>query len=257
MLKLLIADTSDSFTDALCEQLNGIFEISVCNDGHKVLSLLRNTSPDLLLLDMMLPGCDGLTILESVCTLAQRPVILVVSRIFSFYVQDSMERLGVSYAMQKPCDVPSVCNRLRELARYPKAQLLPAVAEEERISGILHALGFNGKHIGYRCLAEAIRLIACNPNQQYTKELYPTVGEMVGCTWRQVERDIRTAIALAWENRNPALWQEFFPNQPIQNKKPTNSTFIAALGQLVQKSLTSGQKQENDSVLGKKTRKKH
>lgn len=239
MLKLLIADTSDSFTDALCEQLNEIFEISVCNDGCEVLSLLRDTSPDLLLLDMMLPGCDGITILESVCTMEERPVILVVSRIFGFYVQDSMERLGISYAMQKPCDVNAVCNRLKELAQYPKSQLIPIAEEEETISAMLRALGFSSKHMGYRCLVEAIRLIRYNPDQQYTKELYPAVGELVGCNWRQVERDIRTAISLAWENRNVFVWQELFPARTLPEKKPTNSTFIAALGQLIGKTLTT------------------
>ena len=239
MLKLLIADGSEGFTDALCEQLADVFDISQCTDGREVIPLLYNISPDILLLDLMLPGCDGLTILESVCAMDKRPVILVVSRIFGFYVQDSMERLGVSYAMQKPCDVNAVSNRLKELARYPKSQLLPIAEEEEIICGMLRALGFSSKHMGYRCLAEAIRLIASNPNQLYTKELYPAVGEIVGCNWRQVERDIRTAISLAWENRNVFVWQEFIPNQSLPRKKPTNSTFIAALGQLLSKSLAA------------------
>lgn len=239
MLKLLIADGSDGFTEALCEQLGDAFDISLCNDGCEVIPLLHHTSPDLLLLDLMLPGCDGLTVLESVCAMEARPVILVVSRIFGFYVRDSLERLGVSYAMQKPCDVNAVCNRLKELAQYPKSQLLPIAEEEETISGMLRALGFSSKHMGYRCLVEAIRLITCNPNQQYTKELYPAVGEIVGCNWRQVERDIRTAISLAWENRNVVVWQEFLPGQSFPERKPTNSTFIAALGQLLGKSLAT------------------
>ena len=237
MLKLLIADSSEGFADALCEQLDDVFEISLCSNGCEVIPLLHNTSPDLLLLDLMLPGCDGLTILESLCALEERPVILVVSRIYGFYVQDSMEKLGVCYAMQKPCDVNAVCNRLKELAQYPKTQLLPVAEEEEIISSMLRALGFSSKPIGYRCLVEAVRLIARNPNQQYTKELYPAVGEIVGCSWRQVERDIRTAISLAWESRNPFVWQEFLPGQSMPEKKPTNSTLIAALGRLLGKSL--------------------
>ena len=238
MLKLLVADASEAFSDALCDALRDDFDVITCDNGYDVIPLLHEFSPDLFLLDLMLPGCDGITILESLCAMDKRPIVLVVSRIFGFYVQDSLESLGVSYAMQKPCDVPAVCNRLRELACYPKSQLLPVAAREERISSMLHALGFNGKHMGYRCLAEAISLIADNPDQQYTKELYPAVGERFGCNWRQVERDIRTAITLAWENRNPAVWQEFFPHQSIQKKKPTNSTFIAALGQLIRKSLS-------------------
>ena len=239
MQKLLIAEGSESFADLLCEQLADVFEISQCSDGREVIPLLHNISPDLVLLDLMLPGCDGLTILESVCAMDERPVILVVSRIYSFYVLDSMEKLGVCYAMQKPCDVNAVCNRLKELAQYPKSLLLPVAEEEEIISSMLRALGFSSKPIGYRCLVEAIRRIAQNPNQQYTKELYPAVGEIVGCSWRQVERDIRTAISLAWDGRNQVVWQEFLPGQSMPEKKPTNSTLIATLGTLLSKSLVN------------------
>ena len=239
MLKLLIADCSDAFTDALCEQLAGDFEISCCNDGREVIPALHILSPDLLLLDMMLPGCDGITILESVCAMEDRPVVLVVSRIFGFYVQDSLERLGVSYSMQKPCDVSLICNRLRELAKYPKSQLLPAAEEEETIRSMLRALGVSGNHMGYRGLVEAIRLIAVNPDQLYTKELYPAVGEIMGCNWRQVERDIRTAIESAWDARDTVVWDEFFPHRRGMKAKPTNSVFISTLGQFLRKSLAA------------------
>lgn len=238
-MTLLIADASESFADALCEQLAGVFDISFCDDGRDVIPMLHELSPDLLLLDLMLPGCDGITILESVCSMEDRPVVLVVSRIFGFYVQDSLERLGISYAMQKPCDVGCVCNRLMELAQYPREQLMPAADKEETVRSMLRALGISGKHMGYRCLAEAIRLIAKNPDQLYTKELYPAVGEAVGCSWRQVERDIRTAIESAWECRDSMIWQEFFPHRMGLKNKPTNSTFISSLGQLLSKTLSN------------------
>ena len=237
MLKLLIADGSDAFSDALLGQLNGDFEVVTCNNGYDVIPLLHNTSPDLFLLDLMIPGCDGISILESVCAMKERPVVLVVSRIFGFYVQDSLERLGVSYAMQKPCDVNSVCNRLRELAQYPKSRLLPIAEEEETVHSMLRALGFAGKHMGYRCLVKAICLMANDPEQQYTKELYPAVGVEFGCTWRQVERDIRTAISSAWETRNEVMWDEFFPTCAGIRKKPTNSMMIATLSQLLRKNM--------------------
>lgn len=242
MQKLLVADSSESFVGTVFEQLNEFFEISCCNDGQKVISMLHNFSPDLLLLDLMLPGCDGITILESICTMDKRPVILVVSRIFGFYVQDSLERLGVSYAMQKPCDAIAVCNRIKELAQYPKDHLLPAIEEEETVHSMLRVLGFSSKHMGYRCLVDAIRSIAEKSDQLYTKELYPKVGKKYSCSWRQVERDIRTAIDSAWENGDAAIWQEFFPHGMGSGKKPTNSALISTLGQLLSKSITTRQK---------------
>lgn len=237
MQRLLVADNSDTFADALCEQLCDVFEIQRCADGREVIGLLHTFQPDLLLLDLMIPGCDGITILESVCAMEDRPVVLVVSRIFGFYVQDSLERLGVSYAMQKPCDANAVSNRIRDLSMYPKSQLLPGAEEEETIHSMLRALGFSCKHIGYRCLIEAIRSISDKPDQLYTKELYPAVGKIIGCNWRQVERDIRTAIDSAWETRNVAVWQEFFPNRLGLKSKPTNSILIATLGKLLNQNL--------------------
>lgn len=243
MGKLLIADSSDAFMGALCEQLRDMFEISCCSDGRDVIPMLHSVCPDILLLDLMLPGCDGLTILESICAMKERPVVLVVSRIFGFYVQDSLERLGVSYAMQKPCDAGLVSNRIKELAKYPKSQLLPTAEDEETVHSMLRALGFSSKHLGYRCLVEAIRSIAETPNQLYTKELYPKVGETLGCSWRQVERDIRTAIDSAWEGRDICVWQEFFPHRMVLEDKPTNSALISTLGQLLNKSVAIHQSQ--------------
>ncbi len=239
MQRLLVADSSDSFADALCDQLSDLFEIKRCDDGRDVLKLLHDFQPDLLLLDLMLPGCDGLTVLESVCALEERPVVLVVSRVFSYYVQNSMDLLGISYAMQKPCDADAVCSRIKDLARYPKRQLLPAVEAEETVRGMLHAMGFASKHIGYRCLVEAICLIAKNPHQLYTKELYPAVGKTIGCSWRQVERDIRTAIESAWETGDAVVWQEFFPHRAGKSTKPTNSALISTLGLLLNKNLAA------------------
>ena len=239
MQRLLVADSSDTFADALCGRLCDLFEIKRCGDGRDVITLLRDFQPDLLLLDLMLPGCDGLTILESVCTLEDRPVILVVSRVFGYYVQGSMDRLGISYAMQKPCDVDAVCNRIKDLAQYPKSQLQPAAEAEETVRDMLHAMGFVSKHIGYRCLVEAICMIAKNPHQLYTKELYPAVGRIIGCNWRQVERDIRTAIDAAWETGDSIVWQEFFPRRAGKSTKPTNSALISTLGLMLNKSLAA------------------
>ena len=146
MKTIAVIDDDIHIGNLLEEVLSGAgYRVLRAYSGTEAVYLLSESRPDLILLDLMLPGCDGLTILESVCAMDKRPVILVVSRIFGFYVQDSMERLGVSYAMQKPCDVNAVSNRLKELARYPKSQLLPIAQEEEIICGMLRALGFSSK----------------------------------------------------------------------------------------------------------------
>ena len=245
VLKLLIADNSADFVTDLCVLLKDVFEITICQNGYDAISLIHENPPDILLLDLLLPGCDGITVLKAVCAMEQRPIVLVASRLFGFFVQDSMDRLGICYAIQKPCDVVVASNRLKELAQYPKEKLLPIPDEGEIIAGMLSALGISNKAMGYRYLTEAIRLIAENPNQQYTKELYPSVGALVSSNWRQVERDIRTVIETAWEGKNAVVWQDFFAQQSVLEKKPSNSTVISTLGQLLSKRLSERKRSGN------------
>jgi len=231
--KLLIADSSDAFANAVFEQLGRQFEIICCNDGREVLPLLFTFSPDLMLLDLMMPGYDGLTILEAAVAAGKRPVVLAVCRVFGMFVQNSLDRLGICYAMQKPCDINCVCNRILELANYQPQDVLPKVEEEYIVDSMLRTLGISNKHMGYRCLMEAVQIIAKDPDQLYTKELYPEVGRMLGCGWKQVERDIRTAIEAAWLERDEQLWAMIFPNYTDMPVKPTNSAFISCLGRLL------------------------
>lgn len=94
---------------------------------------------------------------------------------------------------------------------------------------LLHELGIGVHLLGYRYLAVAIPCYACNSEQSLSKEIYPYVAHCFGCVdWHPVERSIRSAIGDAWEHRNPAVWEQYFPNQ---KKAPTNKQFMAVLAE--------------------------
>ena len=82
---------------------------------------------------------------------------------------------------------------------------------------------------GYRCLCVAIPIFAQDVAQSMCNELYPAVAKELGYVdWRAVEFAIRRAILSAWEHRDPAAWEEYFPRN---TKVPTNKQFIATLAQ--------------------------
>ena len=57
-------------------------------DGRQALDLIRNESPDLILLDLMLPGCDGWQVIEALQAddrLKHVPVILVTAQTINAY----------------------------------------------------------------------------------------------------------------------------------------------------------------------------
>ena len=95
------------------------------------------------------------------------------------------------------------------------------------IQKMLRELGIPVHRKGFRQLVVAIYLFQQDEEQSMTKELYPGVAKIIGGTdWRIVERDTRTAIFYAWENRNEEVWNFYFPGL---NRSPSNKVFIATL----------------------------
>ena len=230
--KLLIAEGTEEFRLALADALKGAYHIRTCREGHEALELLRTFSPDILVLDLMLPGLDGISILQKASSAGIRPMVLATTRFVSDYVMESVDRLGVGYLMVKPCDVHATVTRLADLnqrIRHP----LPAPPEPRTdVSNVLLSLGIPTKLRGYGYLREAVLLMADNPGQSITKELYPDVAVRCGCEASHVERSARSAIAAAWEKRDEQVWLLYFkPDSEGVLRRPTNAEFISRLAE--------------------------
>ena len=68
MQKILIADGAEEFPMALAEMLRGEHHIRITAEGNQTLEVLRTYQPDVLVLDLMLPGLDGISLLQAVET---------------------------------------------------------------------------------------------------------------------------------------------------------------------------------------------
>ena len=222
MLKLLIADAGEEFRQSLADQLRGVYRIRICQEGHQTLEALLSYKPDLVVLDMMLPGLDGVSILET--------TVLAVSKWFNDYTILNAVRYGVGYMMTKPCDIKAVTARLKDLAEQMDPAEIAAPDLRTVVSNILLELGFSTKLQGYGYLREAILEMSENPGQSVTKILYPAVGKICGATNIQVERSIRSAINKAWDQRNEALWRLYFPVSADGTvQRPSNAVFITTI----------------------------
>ncbi|MBQ9149216.1 MAG: response regulator [Oscillospiraceae bacterium] len=229
-LRLLIADGSEDFRQALADVLNGAYILRLCWEGHETLELMRSFKPDILVLDLMLPGLDGITILQHAADAGMQPMVLATSRYVSDYVVDAINKLGVEYVMIKPCDARATVARISDLTQRLKKPLFSQPDPRAEVSNLLLALGVPTKLRGYAYLREAILELMRNPGQPVTKELYPTVGTLCCATAVQVERSIRSAIAAAWAKRDEHLWRMYFQPEPDGTMpRPTNAAFISRL----------------------------
>lgn len=230
MRKLLIADASEEFRLALAEILRGKYVVRLCQDGNQTLEMLRSMKPDILVLDLLLPGLDGISLLQKAAEAGLQPMVLATTGFVNEYVLECVERMGVGYVMVKPCDVHATAARIADLHQHLKAPVVTRPDPRTVVCNLLLTLSVPTNLKGYACLREAILEAVRDPTQQVTKELYPKVAKLCEGNAVQVERSIRSAIAAAWEHRDEEVWRMYFsPNQAGMLERPTNAVFIFAV----------------------------
>ncbi|TBR38911.1 MULTISPECIES: response regulator [Dyella] len=116
MSRILLADDDRALTALLAEYLQHEgFTVDIAYDGDTALSMLRSQRPDLLILDVMMPGKDGLETLREIRQQHRLPVIMLSARGEPIDRVIGLE-LGADDYLSKPC-VP------RELLARVRAQL--------------------------------------------------------------------------------------------------------------------------------------
>ncbi len=230
MQSLMIADGSEVFAARLMELLRGSYHIRVCHDGKTALNQLREKKPDVLILDLLLPELDGISLLHIAAAEHLVPHVLGLTRFASNYVMECAERLGVSYLMMKPCEPETVCSRLKDLSRYARPD--PVIQPDTRatVSNILLSLRIPTKLRGYVCAREAILYLMRTPGVSVTKELYPAVAALCDGTPMQVERAIRGAIQAGWALGAEDAWELFFSRRSDgMIHRPSNAEFLTRI----------------------------
>lgn len=239
--KLLLAEGNEELAMALEEGLRGMYTLRSCRDGQAALELMRSFRPDILVLDLMLPGLDGISLLQKIADDHMEPMVLATSRYYSEYILDAMERFGVGYLIVKPCDIRATIARIGDLNSRLRQPRVTAPDPRDAVSNLLRQFRIRAKLKGFRYLRESIVLMAEDPEQAITKELYAEVARRFDTGFKQVERCIRTVIEEAWEVRDEQFWRRYFvPGADGILERPSNGDFIAQLAQFLRSGEGSG-----------------
>ncbi len=106
--KVLVIDDDPKVAWILSEGLSDKFEFVSARDGIEGLQLVSTEKPDLVLLDIKMPGMSGLEVLEKLNKADSRPEVIMVSgHGETEYVVDSI-KLGAAEFINKPFDVQEV-----------------------------------------------------------------------------------------------------------------------------------------------------
>ena len=96
-LTLMIIDCSDEFRLALEQELQESYIIHHFRDGQAALDAALRLRPDVIVLDLMLTGIDGITLLHNLRNAGICPMVLAVTRLYNDYIVETALELGVQY----------------------------------------------------------------------------------------------------------------------------------------------------------------
>lgn len=228
-IKILIADTNGDFRDTLSLMLASRYHVRTCADGSEAERLLQQFQPDIFVLDLMLPCRDGLFLLSIAASLPRPPLIVVISRFISEYVQAQAITLNVQHMMRKPCDIGKATEHIRRIAEALNHS--PTEEDRDLVSETLLELGFKPHRDGFQHLKTVIPLFAQDPCQPICKVVYDMAGKSDnGSSPKAVEKAIRDAITAAWSAGDRERWLELFPRS---HKAPSNKVFISRIAELL------------------------
>lgn len=242
-IKVLLADDNQDFCDIIVDHLNkqeDITVVAVARDGIDAMNKIRDTHPDVAIIDGIMPRLDGLGVLERLQKEEIRPITIILSALSQDKVVQKALDLGAGYYMVKPFDLDALTQRIRQLMQEQKPLLktsgsLPAASAydlETKVTNILHEIGVPAHIRGYHYMREAIIMSVNDMDvlNYITKELYPSIAKKCNTTPSRVERAIRHAIEVAWNRGKVDAIDALFGYTVNNHKgKPTNSEFIALI----------------------------
>ncbi len=143
---VLIVDDVPTNIQVLAEALRQEYRVKVATNGTDALTIARQTQPDLILLDVMMPGMDGF----EVCRLLKAdsvtngiPVIFVTAK-DELADEEHGLNLGAADYITKPFHLPIVRARVRNHMRLKqKADLLERMAHVDSLTGIANRRRFD------------------------------------------------------------------------------------------------------------------
>jgi diguanylate cyclase (GGDEF)-like protein/PAS domain S-box-containing protein len=131
-MALMIVDDEESNRDMLSRRLQRQgFEVVMAEDGPQALAAIRAQTPDVVLLDIRMPGMSGMEVLRVIregYTPTQLPVIMVTAEGHSASIVDALQA-GANDYITKPVDMPVALARIRTV--LSQKTLSAALGESE------------------------------------------------------------------------------------------------------------------------------
>ena len=121
---ILVADDDERLTAVLKIRLEQMgYEVTTTHNGQHALEMAHEKVPDLLILDVNMPGCDGFSLVETmdqIHKLNAIPVIYISGAVSKGELNSTGGRLGAIAMMRKPFEFPELVENVRFILPPPE-----------------------------------------------------------------------------------------------------------------------------------------
>ncbi len=177
--KVLIVDDDENIAELISLYLTKeCFETLIVYDGEAALSAYDSFMPNLILLDLMLPGIDGYQVCREVRAKSQTPIIMLSAKGEVFDKVLGLE-LGADDYMEKPFDSKELVARVKAvLRRYKPVAAAAAVSDVKSVEYpdlIINQTNYSVLYMGKPVEMppkelELLYFLAASPNHVFTRE---------------------------------------------------------------------------------------
>lgn len=117
-IKILLVDDEEEFVKTLSERIK-MRELgaNIAHDGEQALKLVENEVPDVMVLDLRMPGIDGMEVLQRVKKAYPDVQVIILTGHGSEKDEEQARRLGAFEYLQKPVEVDTLVNKIRRAYR--------------------------------------------------------------------------------------------------------------------------------------------
>lgn len=182
--KVLIIEDETELADIIRDYLKkDNFEVIICNSGNEALTIFNKVQPDIILLDLMLPGIDGLEILRNIRLQSTLSVIIISAK------ETELDRilglgLGADDYVVKPFSIKELVARVK--AQLRRATTFTNLQTDEKsvlkfcdiqVNRISRVVKKSGVEIQFTAKEfDILSFLLSHPNQVFSKQhLYDQV----------------------------------------------------------------------------------
>ena len=171
MARVLVVDDDQALSEMLGIVLRAEgYDALFCDDGSKAQGIFKETKPDLVLLDLMLPGIDGIEVCKRIRSESGVPIVMLTARGDTLDIVKGLESGADDYIV-KPFKPKELVARIKARLRKEDVKAETLALADLTIDVIGHSVKRDGKEIPLTPLEfDLLLALARKPWQVYTRE---------------------------------------------------------------------------------------